>query len=60
MTPERTVGECMALMTDKRARHLPVLDHKRVIGILSIGDLVKATLSEQQVLIDQLQHYISG
>jgi len=60
VTPERTVDECMALMTDKRARHLPVLDHKRVIGILSIGDLVKATLSEQQVLIDQLEHYISG
>ena len=60
VTPKRTVDECMALMTDKRARHLPVLDHKRVIGILSIGDLVKATLSEQQVLIDQLEHYISG
>ncbi len=60
VSPERTVDECMALMTDKRARHLPVLDHKRVIGILSIGDLVKATLSEQQVLIDQLEHYISG
>jgi CBS domain-containing protein len=60
VTLERTVDECMALMTDKRARHLPVLDHKRVIGILSIGDLVKATLSEQQVLIDQLEHYISG
>ena len=60
VAPERTVEECMALMTDKRARHLPVLDHKRVVGILSIGDLVKATLSEQQVLIDQLEHYISG
>lgn len=59
-TPERTVDECMALMTDKRARHLPVLDHKRVIGVVSIGDLVKAMINEQQVLIDQLQHYISG
>lgn len=59
-TPERTIEECMALMTDKRARHLPVVDHKRVIGVVSIGDLVKAMINEQQVLIDQLQHYISG
>jgi CBS domain-containing protein len=59
-TPERTVDECMALMTDSRTRHLPVVDHKRVIGVVSIGDLVKAMISEQQMLIDQLQHYISG
>jgi CBS domain-containing protein len=60
VAPQRTVEECMALMTDKRARHLPVVESKRVIGVLSIGDLVKAMLSEQQMLIDQLQHYISG
>ncbi len=60
VTPDRTVDECMALMTDKRARHLPVLDHKRVVGVVSIGDLVKAVISEQQILIDQLQHYIAG
>lgn len=60
VAPDRTVDECMALMTDKRARHLPVVDHKRVIGIVSIGDLVKTMINEQQVLIDQLQHYISG
>lgn len=60
VSPERTVDECMALMTDKRARHLPVLDHKQVIGIVSIGDLVKAVIHEQQFLIDQLQNYISG
>ncbi len=60
VSPERTIDECMALMTDKRARHLPVVDHKRVVGVVSIGDLVKAVISEQQVLIDQLQHYISG
>jgi CBS domain-containing protein len=60
VSPERTVDECMALMTDKRARHLPVLDHKHVVGVVSIGDLVKALISEQQILIDQLQHYISG
>lgn len=60
VTPDRTVDECMALMSDKRARHLPVVDHKRVIGVVSIGDLVKSVISQQQVLIDQLQHYITG
>ena len=60
VSPERSIDECMALMTDKRVRHLPVLDHKRVVGVLSIGDLVKAMISEQKVLIDQLQHYIAG
>ena len=60
VAPERTIDECMALMTDKRTRHLPVVDHKRVIGVVSIGDLVKAMISEQKILIDQLQHYISG
>jgi CBS domain-containing protein len=60
VSPERTIDECMALMTDKRVRHLPVLDHKQVVGFVSIGDLVKAVMSEQKVLIDQLQHYISG
>jgi CBS domain-containing protein len=58
--PEQTVQQCMALMTDKRARHLPVVDHKRVIGVVSIGDLVKATITEQKFVIEQLQHYISG
>ena len=60
VTPDRTVDECMALMTDKRARHLPVVDQKRVVGVVSIGDLVKAMISEQQILIDQLQNYIAG
>jgi CBS domain-containing protein len=60
VSPERTIDECMALMTDKHIRHLPVLDHKQVVGFVSIGDLVKAVISEQKVLIDQLQHYISG
>ena len=60
VSPERTVDECMALMSDKRARHLPVLDSDRVVGMLSIGDLVKATIDEQQVMIDQLKQYIAG
>ena len=60
VSPQRTLDECMALMTDKRARHLPVLDHKQVVGVISIGDLVKAVIVEQKVMIDQLQHYISG
>ena len=54
VSPERTIDECMALMSDKRARHLPVVDNKRVVGVVSIGDLVNAMLSEQQVLIDFL------
>jgi len=60
VTPDRTVDECMALMTDKRVRHLPVLDDKRVVGVVSIGDLVKAVINEQQVIIEQLQDYIHG
>ena len=57
--PGTTIQECMALMTDKRARHLPVLDHKKVVGVVSIGDLVKAIIAEQQFMIDQLQYYIT-
>jgi len=60
VSPQRTINECMALMTEKRIRHLPVVDQKQVVGFLSIGDLVKAVISEQKILIDQLQNYISG
>ena len=57
---QQTSDECMALMTENRLRHLPVMDGGRLIGLVSIGDLVKATISEQQFIIEQLEHYISG
>jgi len=58
--PEQLVKECMAVMTEKAVRHLPVLDKKRVIGVISIGDLVKSIISDQKFTIEQLEHYISG
>jgi CBS domain-containing protein len=58
--PDHTSDACMALMTENRLRHLPVMDGDRLIGLISIGDLVKATISEQQFIIEQLEHYISG
>ena len=60
VAPDRTVEDCMALMTGRRAQHLPVVDHKEVIGLISIGDLVKAMIAEQQFMIDQLHDYITG
>jgi CBS domain-containing protein len=58
VTPATTTQECMALMTDKRLRHLPVLDHGKLVGLVSIGDLVKEIISEQQFVIAQLESYI--
>lgn len=52
--------ECMALMIGKRVRHLPVIDNKKLIGIISIGDIVKAVIDEKEFVIDQLVHYITG
>lgn len=64
--PHQTVAECMALLTGRRVRHLPVVEDRppaegnRVIGIISIGDLVKSIISEQEFMIEQLETYISG
>jgi CBS domain-containing protein len=58
VSPDTSVEQCMQLVTDKRVRHLPVLDAGRVIGMVSIGDLVKAVIAEQQQQIQQLESYI--
>ena len=57
---EQSIEECMALMTDKRIRHLPVLEDGKLLGIISIGDIVKAIISDQQITIHWLEKYISG
>ena len=58
--PEQNVDECMALVTEKRVRHLPVLENGKLIGLISIGDLVKSIITEQQFIIEQLERYITG
>lgn len=58
--PDQTSEECMALMTEHRRRHFPVIDRGKLIGLISIGDLVKDVVSEQKFIIQQLEHYITG
>ena len=58
--PTQTSEDCMALMTDNRLRHLPVVKDDKLVGLISIGDLVKDIISEQKFVIEQLEHYISG
>lgn len=60
ITPKESIEECMALMTNKKFRHLPVKEDDQVVGVVSIGDLVKAIISRQKVEIDHLRSYIDG
>ena len=60
VTPRESIRECMSLMTDRHLRHLPVIDNNQLIGLLSIGDIVKETIAEQDGLILQLEQYIRG
>lgn len=60
VTPKHSTEHCMQLMTDKHLRHLPVVENDQLTGLVSIGDLVKNVMAQQQSLIDQLQEYISG
>ena len=58
--PDQSVEECMVLMSDKRIRHLPVLENERLIGVISIGDVVKAIIAQHKYHIEQLENYIKG
>src|SRR6266516_959759 len=58
--PDQTSEECMVLMTENRLRHLPIIDGGKLVGLISIGDLVKDIISEQRFIIEQLEHYIAG
>ena len=58
--PDQTLADCMTLMTERRVRHLPVVDEGALVGVISIGDVVKDIISEQEYIIEQLQTYITG
>jgi CBS domain-containing protein len=60
VSPSDTVDDCMAIMTDRHVRHVPVLENGRVVGLISIGDVVKQTISAHELTIEQLKKYISG
>ena len=57
---DQTIEDCMALITDKRIRHLPVIDRGQLVGVISIGDVVKSIISQQEFVIEQLENYITG
>ena len=58
--PDQSVEECMAIMTARAVRHLPVLEHERLVGIVSIGDMVNSVIEDQRFTIEQLEHYVYG
>ena len=60
ISPQITIEEAMALMTEKRIRHLPVIEETKIVGLISIGDLVKSIIADQEFMISQLEKYISG
>jgi len=60
VAPEQTVEACMALMTEKRIRHLPVMRDEHLVGVISIGDLLKSIIADREFTIEQLEHFIHG